>query len=150
MNFYRGIHVDIKDIFQQFEELVGMAKTDKSKKELMGKKLSELLKYSHKTKADVVKNVSIDRTTLDRWLLGGSVPHEGKVAMLEKYLFDDTPKNMHRFTGALLTPHYRPIINFIAKNKGVLPAKDVSKLLTIADTCKGEMTEEMIRIVIGY
>ena len=94
---------------------------------------------------------SVERTTVDRWVSGISVPHSNSIVSIRNFFIKTEPcfSQAHLLISFLTTLSYRPIFDFFQKNPDGLNAEQLESLIKVADMSKGLMTEEMMRTVLG-
>lgn len=147
----------MREAFERFKELTEIARKNPAQKKAMGQALVDAIKAVGKTKDSIREARIADRTTVDRWVKGQSVPHPIQIYRLEEYLFRPVSSGVNQrsfgsFASDLLDPRFRPVITFLLEeetNNRALTEEQLVNLLTLAEKSKGKLTETMIRIFLG-
>lgn len=144
-------------VFSAFEQFVGavlMARNSDSSPEAMAamgtcfEKLLETLGAVGIKKERIAMSCRVNRTTLDRWEKGQSIPHRGTLAVLRQYVTSLFPPQEERrkrsevevFARMLLDPRFQFVARFVVDQQHasvrVPTAEEIVTLCELAERSK--------------
>ena len=144
------------ELFTEFEEVVSLARVDKTHKLEMGKAFRKLFPASGKTKHDVSAFLGVNGSTVDRWFYGKSIPHPTSVDSLRAF-FNGQIINQGSLDISLLDslccveylPLFEIAIEFYKDHKKVIDKNSLEDLLRFMKNSKGVLTKELMSIFLG-
>jgi len=142
-----------REAFARLEQVFVESRRDKKKRADIAVAFRDLLLASGKTVKELHDAVSADKSSVDRWLVGRSVPHTGNIVELRRFFFGSTaPIGEHALAPLLMDPKYRPMLRFVLEYEAAgqkLTREQVDNLLWLAERSQGEMPPDAIRTFLG-